>query len=51
MIAYGIYTRYLHHDVLRAIVVRKSDAELLAEKWGAVVKQINMPDDDWWLSK
>ena len=41
---FGVYTVYLHHNVLRAVlravVVREVDANLLAEKWGCIVKPV-----------
>lgn len=42
MTAYGVYTKYLYNDVLRAVVVKKSDADLLAAKWGAVVRPVKI---------
>ena len=37
---FGVYTVYLHHNVLRAVVVREADAKLLAERWGCIVKPV-----------
>lgn len=42
MEAYGLYTVYLHHDVLRAVVMREPDAKLLAEKWQLKIKKITI---------
>lgn len=39
---FGIYTVYLHHQVLRAVVVREPDAKLLAERWGCIVKPVTV---------
>lgn len=39
---FGVYTVYLHHNVLRAAVVREADAKLLAERWGCIVKPVTV---------
>lgn len=44
---YGIYQVYLHHEVLHAVVVRKPDAVLLAEKWGCKMRPIKPEDIRW----
>jgi len=40
MQAFGVYQKYRHYDVLRAIVIREQDAKILAEKWQCNVKPI-----------
>lgn len=40
---FGLYTKYLHAEVLRAVVFKEQDARLLAEKWKCSIKTMNIP--------
>ena len=41
---YGVFRQYLYNETLMAVMQSKSNAELLAEKWGCKVKTITMAE-------